>query len=265
MAEKTNNKPDENKGIRWLINSGAEIAGSAVGGALGFLAAGPAGAAILGAGGATVAIALKHIGQETSERFLGPREAVRIGGVLALATEEIRQRIEAGENIRSDDFFEQKQSGRSDAEEVVESILLKSQKEPEEKKLLYMAHLLSSIAFNTEISAYMAHQITKIAEQLTYRQLCILKLAFTKEEFVLRQENYRSHTNFTKNLYQVLYEIHDLERRGLVVFGVEVIFGLTDISPNKIKVEGLGKDIVHLMKLNLIPKEDILPVVTQLK
>jgi hypothetical protein len=265
MSENVNSEPDRKSGIRWLINCGAEIAGGAVGGALGFLAGGPEGAALLGVGGTAAGMALKHIGQEVSERLLGPREAVRVGGVLAIAAGEIRHRIEAGESVRTDGFFEQKQTGRSDAEEVAESVLLKSQREPEEKKIPYMGRLLSSVAFDAEIGAYMAHQITKAAEQLTYRQLCLLKLAVIKEEFVLRVENYRSHGQFTKGLYQILYECLDLERRGFIVFGSEVIFGVTDISPSKMKVEGLGVDIVNLMKLNLIPNEDLLPIAAQLK
>ena len=74
MNDEPDTNHDEHSGIRRLINTGAEIAGGAVGGALGFLASGPVGAALLGAGGAAAAAALKHIGEEASERLLGPRE-----------------------------------------------------------------------------------------------------------------------------------------------------------------------------------------------
>jgi len=255
----------ENKGIRWLIDAGAEIAGGAVGSALGFLAAGPAGAALLGAGGAAVVIALKRVGQEASERLLGPREAIRIGGVLAITVDEIRQRIERGEHVRTDGFFESDSTGRSDAEEVAESVLLKSQREPEEKKIPYMAHLLSGVAFDPEISAHMAHQITKTAEQLTYRQLCILKLAAIKDIFGLRAANYRDQGTFTKGLYQLLYECFDLYQRGLVNFSGEVAFGPADIAPGKMTVQGLGGDIFNLMKLSRIPNEELVPIAAQLK
>jgi hypothetical protein len=133
---------DNDTGIRRLINGGLEIAGGAVGGALGFLPGEPAGAALLEAGSTAAVMALKRIGQEASERLLGQREKVRIGGVLAIAARETRQRLENGEKVRTDGFFEQKQTGRSDAEEVAESILLKSQREPEGKKIPYMGHLL---------------------------------------------------------------------------------------------------------------------------
>ncbi len=111
MPEYNDDDTKKSDGIRKLISGGAEIAGGAVGGALGFLAGGPIGAAVLGAGGAAAAMALKHIGQEASERLLGPREKVRVGGVLAIAAAEINQRIKNGESVRSDDFFEEKSPG----------------------------------------------------------------------------------------------------------------------------------------------------------
>jgi len=265
VSENAETEAEKGSDIRRLINAGAEIAGGAVGGALGFLAGGPAGAALFGAGGAAAAVALQHIGQEASKRLLGPREAVRVGGVLAIATAEIRQRIERGERVRTDGFFERNPAGRSDAEEVAESVLLKSQREPEEKKIPYMAHLLSCVAFDPEISAHMAHQVTKAAEQLTYRQLCLMKLAVMKDKFGLRIADYRSQGSFPKGLYQVLYECLDLYHRGFVNFGGEVAFGPTDVVPGRMTVQGLGADVFNLMRLALIPNEDLVPIAAQLK
>lgn len=265
MVDVIENESENNTGIRRLINCGIEIAGGAVGGALGFLAGGPLGAATLGAGGTAAAMALKHIGREASERVLGPREEIRVGGVLAIAAEEIRQRIELGERVRSDGFFEQKRPGRSDAEEVAESVLLKSQREPEEKKIPYMAHLFSSVAFDSTISAQMAHQVTKAAEQLTYRQLCMLKLSVDKDRFGLRAEDYRKQAHFKKELYQILYECIDLYHRGFISFKGGVAFGPTDIIPGKMTVQGLGADIFNLMKLGMIPDETLAPIVHQLQ
>jgi len=54
MKEDGNDPEDKSGVVRNLINSGAEIAGGAIGGALGFLAGGPAGAAVLGAGSTAV-------------------------------------------------------------------------------------------------------------------------------------------------------------------------------------------------------------------
>ena len=49
------------------------------------------------------------------------------------------------------------QRGKSDAAEVVESVLLKVQREPEEKKIQYMGYLLSSIAFDPHINVHIVH------------------------------------------------------------------------------------------------------------
>lgn len=266
MNEPPNVNHDPHSGLRRIINTGAEIAGGAVGGALDFLAGGPVEAALLGAGGAAAAAMLRHIGEEASNRLLGPREQVRVGGVLAIAAEEIRQRMEQGGTIRVDGFFDPKTSGRSDAEEVAESVLLKSQREPEEKKIPYMGHLLAAVAFDPQISAQLAHQIIKTAEQLTYRQLCLLKLAVVKQSFALRSTDYRNQGGqFTKDLYQILYECLDLYHRGLVNFGGEVAFGPTDVKPGSMNVQALGADIFDLMKLDLVPNEDLVPIAQQLK
>jgi hypothetical protein len=259
------NQESESHGIKSLIGGSAEIAGGAIGGALGFFAAGPAGAAAFGAGGAAAAMALRHIGQEVSERLLGPREKVRVGGVLAIAAAEINSRLESGQAVRTDGFFDEKPNGRSDAEEVAESVLLKSQREPEEKKIPYMAHLLSGIAFESQIGPHMAHQITKVAEQLTYRQLGILKLAMFKHAFGLRTSDYRGMGTFPKELYQVLYECVDLYHKGLLNFGGKVAFGPTDVTPAAMTVQGLGEDVVNLMQLASIPNDDLIPIASQLR
>lgn len=59
-------------GVRGLLDAGVEIAGAAVSGAVGFLAGGPAVAAVLAGGGALATMALRRIGQEISERYLAP-------------------------------------------------------------------------------------------------------------------------------------------------------------------------------------------------
>jgi len=185
--------------------------------------------------------------------------------VLAIAASEINRRIEAGEKIRTDNFFKENTHGRSSAEEIAESVLMKSQREPEEKKITYMGYLLSNISFDSKINAEMGHQIIKSAEQLTYRQLCILKLAAVKQAYGLRAGDYREHGSFQKELYQILYECLDLYHRGFISFGGSVAFGPTDVSPAGMTIQGLGADVYNLMGLSNIPDQDIIPIAMQLK
>lgn len=265
MAGEAAPKSDKPSGIRRLIDAGAEIAGGALGGALGFLAAGPAGAAAGGAGGAAAAAVLKHIGGEVSERVLSPREQVRVGGVLALVAAEVQQRVKQGEHTRTDGFFEPNKDGRNDADEVAESVLLKSQREAEERKLPYMAHLFASIAFDSSINAQMAHQLLKAAEQLTFRQLCLLRISAIRGQLGLRSTDYRNQGNFDKELYQVLYECHDLYNRGFVAFGGTAGFGPTDVLPAQMNPQGIGADLHNSMKLALIPMEQLMPIAARLR
>jgi len=255
----SNNKDDAK--VKGLVDSGAELAGGAVGGALGFFAAGAAGAAAGGAGGVAVSKVLRRIGNELSDRLLGPREKMRVGATLALAAKEIDERIVKGEKTRSDGFFEKNSSGRSNAEELAESVLLKSQREPEEKKIPLLAHLLANIAFSPEISVALGEQMIKAVDQLTYRQLCIMRLAAIKKEFKLRKSSFIGNKSFPRELYQVLHECYDLYNRGFTGNGGRAALGLLGIVPASIDLQGLGADIHNWMQLWQIPDEDIKPLV----
>lgn len=254
-----------NEPVRRLIKSGAGIAGGAVAGALGFFAGGPESAAALGAASTTVAHLLDGLGEEVSKRLLGPREKQRIGGLLAFATESIGRRLKDGENVRSDGFFARNTSGRSDADSVAENIILKAQREPEEKKLLYMGYLFSSVAFNADISSHMAHQIVKSCERMTYRQFCLLKIfGIDHIRNTLRNTDYRKESEIVIKRRQVLYECFDLARNYYIA-EKSYILGVTDICPRNVHTQGLGADMFNYMQLGMIPDEDLLSIVEQLK
>ena len=272
MPERSEEDVEKNNRIQQLINHGTEIASGAAGAALGLLIGGPVGAVVGGAGGPMAAITLRSIGQEILARQLGPREKVRVGAAFAIAAADIRQRIENGESVRTDGFFDEKQTGRSDAKEVAESVLLKAQREPEEKKVQYMGYLFSSIVFDAQISVHMAHQLVKAAEQLTYRQLCILKLCVVKDNFGLRDNNYREQETFKKDLHQVLYECGDLHNReyihsggNTITYQANVLSRVMSVKPSGMTLQGIGEDLFNLMKLFLIPDQDIIPIAEHLK
>lgn len=260
---------DSAKRLQKIIDAGIELVpgagGNAAAAVIGFLVGGPVGAAAGGFTGWAVSKGLERLGREFSERALGPREEARVGCVLALAVRGIRERIESGEQLRPDGFFQHTSTHRSGAEEVLENILLKSQREPEEKKLPYMANLFASIAFDSTISAEMAHQIAKTAGDLTFRQLCILRLGAIKDEFDLRESDYRGQKSFAKELYPVLYECLGLYSLGYINFGGEVLFGPTDVKPASMTLQGLGADTHNLMRLSDIPRDEIAPIASTLR
>jgi hypothetical protein len=128
-----------------------------------------------------------------------------------------------------------------------------------------MGYLLANVAFATDISSEMAHQLSKASEQLTYRQLFILKLAVVKQAFNLREGDYRGQISFEKELYRILYECIDLYYRGYISFEGTVGFGPPDVAPGKMTAQGLGADLYNQRQLSLTPDNDLLPIANQLK
>lgn len=149
--------------------------------------------------------------------------------------------------------------------------MLKCQREPQEKKIQYMGYLKAGIAFDSSISADMGHQLIKAAEELTYRQLCILKLAVVKNRFGLRNQDYRDHEKFSKELYQVLQECHDLCLKSYLDYKIPLTFsgqitvGYMNIQPNKMVIYGIGEDLFKLMRLSSVPDDDLIPIAEVLK
>ena len=267
MSEKSQ-KTETDHGMRRLLRHAPGTVGGATGSAIGLglgAIAVPGGEAIGAVVGSAAGNLLTGLGQEIWDRHLSHREKQRLGTVLGVMVTEIHRRLEHGETLRADGFFEKKQGDRSDAEEVAESVLLKVQREPEEKKIPYMGCLFASTAFNLEISVQMAHQLTKIAEQLTYRQLCILRLSVVKATYSLRDRNYREQGKFSKDLYQVLYECKELKIREYIAIEGAGLSGVTDVKPSGLSLQGIGADLYNLMKLSEIPDQDIEPIVEQLK
>ena len=270
MGNSRDDSSEDDERLRGWLNKVGELAigvsGTVISAVTGSLIVDPLVAAAAGGlVGAATTITLKSVGHEVSSRLLSPREHARVGGVYLLAAVQIIERCQNGESIRDDGFFDTGDIGRSDAEEVWESALLKSQREPEEKKLPFMARLLANVAFDTEISAEMAHQMTKMAESMTYRQLCILQLSASKERFALRQGNYEGQESFSKELYQLLYEYFDLSNRGLINFGGTLAITLPEVNPGAAIPQAMGIDIYYQMQLHMIPDHELAPIADQLR
>lgn len=189
--------------------------------------------------------------------FIASRADERAAGVFVRAAEEIRQRMEAGEQLRTDGFFDAHGDGRSAAEQTMEGVLRACRDEAFERKLPYMSNMLCEVAFDVSVDLDVAHQAISTTEQLTYRQLCIMRLAVTKNDFPLRTDDYRGQGTFSADLFPVLQECADLYQMGLVNFGGEVVFGLTDVKPAAMQLQGVGGVLHRLMRLHEVPHQDV--------
>jgi len=165
-----------------LFRAGAGIACSASGTALGLLLGGPVGAA---AGGA-----LEWVGLEFQNRFLVPRERARVGAVLAFAIERLDTLTRAGEKIREDGFFLDEVAGSAGAE-IIEGVLLAAQRDQGEKKTRFYGNLLAAIATTPDIDRGLANLLLRRAQQLSYRQLCLLAIVQERARYPLRDERLR--------------------------------------------------------------------------
>jgi hypothetical protein len=161
-----------------LATAGAEMLGAGVGGTLGAIG-GPPGI-VAGAVGGVLVTRLFKWGTEVAVRLLSQREKARVGAALAVAAVRVQEREEAGEQPRTDGFFEPRVDRLSDAEEALEGTLLNAARSWEERKLQYLGRLYASLGFDASVSAAYANFLIGLIDRLRYRQL--VALAFIGNE-----------------------------------------------------------------------------------
>lgn len=260
--------PSSKEKIESFISTGSELAGTATGGAIGFLAGGAAGAAIGGVLGVIISKGAIRLLSDFADRFLSKREKIRVGATAAFALAKIKLYLDAGHKPRNDRFFNNKEGERSNAEEIFEGVLLKAKNEHEEKKAKILGNIFANLAFLKGFSVGEANHLLQIAGNLTYRKMCILSLIERKTQIQgikLKENSYRELKGErifyeTISILQETYEIYNL---GLIACkikssqGYEALLGWTDIAPNRLLLTSIGKRYYKVMGLQDIPEEDI--------
>lgn len=247
---------EEKDPLKSAIETGSEITGSVAGAALGLLAAGPPGALGGAAAGPVVTKGLRWIATEIRERFTGPREEVRVGAVLTYSLAAISDRLDAGQSIRDDGFFhEEREPGRTEAEEVAEAVVLAAQREHEERKLPYMGKLHASIAFMSAISRAEANMMIHLLDRMTYQQVLVLQAVGLGR--LSRASDFRGHGNFQFDLITALTAAKELHDLGLVtIANGDTMLGVTDFKPGTARLQGFGQRLFVLCGMNVTPDED---------
>lgn len=243
---------EENRSVTELIEAGSEIAGSVSGALLGGVILGPVGLIFGGAAGPILTRLFTKAGKEVKKRVLGDREESRIGFTYAVGLYKIKSKLENGEELRTDGFFENSESDRSAGEEILEGVLRSAQSEYQEKKLPYYGNLLANIAFDSSINKEKANFFLKIAQNLSYQQLRIL-------QFV--SQHGRTNLNWMYNFnrlddlqkYSSLEpDIEELDSHKLL-FVIRQQYGvISGINTSK-----LGQEFTKLMELHEIDKNEI--------
>jgi hypothetical protein len=258
-----------------LIESGSEIAGAAVGGALGLLG-GPPGVAAGAVGGVLATRALKRMGAEVRLRLFGPRQEIRVGAAFAFAADEIRERLESGDEIRSDGWFEGNGSGRPEAEELLEGVLLNAANAYEERKVPYLGWLYASLVFDASVGRDYSNFLIRLADRLTYRELVIVAL--------LSSEANHGHLIYldaahgegdARSSDPIIAELTELGQAGVIgvrqetgpVAAPQGTYGGGDMRSLPLAKLGpttVGEDLHRLMRLDRIPGTELADAFSEL-
>ena len=244
-----------------LTDVGADAVGSAIGSGIGLLSGDPT-AAVGGAiVGSVVANTIKYVVAEVRERRLSKREAFRVDAMLALTVDCINKNLEEGKKLRDDGFFTHGEDDRSAAAEIFEGTVLVAQRECEEKKLQYIARLNANIAFDKSVSRLSANQLLKLASDLTYRQILILRVIGLLQvlpqigdlKAVAPLNDLRRKTQFgivegIENV-AIASEVYALYRMSLLASS-SVVFDPAGINPSHLSLCGYGAQLFKLMALD---------------
>ena len=260
-----------------MIEAGAPIVGASAGAAISTLSGIDVlsiGAAALGSSGV-----YRRVGDEIANRLLGPREQARVGGVLALSAELLKSKLDQGQTLRDDGFFDARAlDARSDAEDVLEGVLRKSQTEYEERKLEYFARFWANACIVKDFEPADLHYLMNLAEQLTYRHLTIIsmlgKIVGTHhteiENVQYPPHDYATDKEFVENIeseipHTLIAEINYLAGLHCVQFPKESNPNFYVSRPPYIirGIHGIALD--EFMELYRIPESDRVPLATLLK
>lgn len=265
---------DQNDSLRDFLEAGFDMTGGVTGAGIGLLVGGPAGAIAGAASGPVVTRMLRAGALEFMHRSLSRRQKARVSGALLVAASRIQERLNQGDIFENQEFFEPLESGRSNAEEIAEGILISAQQEHEEKKVAFMGNLLANIAFDYRISRHQANFFVRLLDRLSYRQLCILAGISNRDyaDITFRQRLFES-TEFLTNEDHpgFVYDLWELYNYGLIGFGeggsnsflgggrerdAFLDIGVADLT--MIGLSTLGSDFAYFSSLFKADREDVL-------
>lgn len=268
VAIASDKEDDELRRAEALIEDGGDVAGAIAGTAIGAVG-GPLGMVAGAVVGVGVARAVKRVGSEVHDRVLAPRQRERAGLALAVAVGDLSEQND--DPPRSDGFFDVSTGGeRSDAEELLEGVLLRAMDAYQERKVPYMGKFFASVARRADISPAYAHVMLRIVDEMTYRQF--VALAYLAENLrnlelialgVARDEggSWPLTDGFDRELDELgesmgLIGIRQ-EDGGVVAAGDTIAGGnLTKHDLGKVTLTDLGRDLYDLLGLSDIPSEE---------
>ena len=225
--------------------------------------------------------AISVLGQLGLDRFITPliskRQTVRLFQWGTQAAEGIAQRLANGEKYREDGFLEKTPTDRSKIDEAIESTLKKVMETTEEPKIKFMANLTENVHFDSDFDLDLDtyRRILKILDELSYRQLCIIKLFMNVDQIDLN----RLGKQVTPNLSSILTDCFELNDKNFISSGNPLMKKIRELylgkSGNMIVTGStppehvgftkvLSDKLFKFAKLDQIPDEDIHEILREL-
>lgn len=262
--------------LRDVIEGSSDLIGAVAGGAIG-LVGGPVGAMGGAATGVLLTRTVRRVGLEVYDRLLVRRQQERVGAVLAIALADAEARRAAGEHGRTDQFFDATEGHRSEAEEILEGVLLKAANAYQERKLRHLGAILPSLAFRPDVSAADGDWLSRLADRLSWRQLVVLSIFAQPPENQLAMRDIDQDESGSRGpsvgLREEVEELGTLGLLGVTTSdGNLVRAGATWGSTGSIwgarmtswQLTSQGLLLVEIAQLNAIPPDEREPVLADL-
>lgn len=243
--------------LRQFLETSSAILGGLAGGAVGRLIG--TGGDYLGAVGApAMSHALNRTAVDFLHRHLSDREKARTAAVLVLTGERIKAKLAQGYELRADDFFVAQFVGRIIADEIAEGVLLAAQREHEERKLRFLADLLTNIAFRPDIDRAQANLLIRRSEGLSYRQLSLIAVLANRERLGLPEPDaVIERGDISQDTSALLHESHRLATGDLLVSEHAWMFGGGTMHPARFTLSRIGTLLYELMELREIGDDEL--------
>lgn len=254
---------------RRAAEAAPELAGGLAGtaAALGAVAvAGPAGALAGPITSTGVEKLLRKLGvdrlfTEAHEEVVARREnaeRTRAEAALGYGLVALAERLDAGERIRDDGFFDEprEDDGRTSAEELLEGVLTKARDAHEQRRAERLGRLFAWLAVNPAVTPAHANYLLELAGGLTYQQLLLLG-AFGQKERPEWMPDWESTGSFTVQEMGLVAAMQELAQQELLVRDDNrAVATFSDVNPGRLTTVLNGKLLVEAMGLGEAEEED---------
>lgn len=271
------NKPARKDGKRRAAATGADIVAGTAGTAAGLggsVLLGPPGALLGPAVSSGVRSLLRKVGADRVfidareawiDRELSEAERVRLNTTWNAFISKLASRLEVGEKIRNDGFFDgqRDEDGRSGAADLLEGVLIKARDCYEQRKAERLGELLSFVVTRPHITPGHAHYLLTLAGRLTYQQLLFLGALAEQRQGTPDWTTTGAMTEREVGTVTVLLELGREEL--LVRSDHRPVQTFTDVNPSQLRTALNGTILVEAMSLTEAEEEDWLEVTDALR